>query len=150
MQVFNLAKKGYYIVDGILYYESSDVPDRRKKVVPQHLRQQILDDNHDAIIASHFQLKCWRRNLTCYIIGQGWRVTYIRNVHIVLYVLLSRVKVDDPDRHWRACIPVSGPFEDVGMDFKEMDLSQSGNKYVFVLQEYLTEWPEVYAVKLRQ
>jgi len=44
---------------------------------------------------------------------------------------------------------VSGPFEVVGMDFKEMDLSRSGNKYALVLQEYLTKWPEVYAVKDR-
>jgi len=29
-------------------------------------------------------------------------------------------------------IPVSGPFEIVGMDFKEMDLSRSGNKYALV------------------
>ena len=27
VQVVNLGKKGYYLVDGILYYESSDVPD---------------------------------------------------------------------------------------------------------------------------
>jgi len=36
-------------VDGILYYESSDVPDRRKIVVSQHLRQQILEENHDLL-----------------------------------------------------------------------------------------------------
>ena len=32
-------------------------------------------------------------------------------------------------------IPVSGPFEVVGMNFKEMDLSQSSNKYALGLQE---------------
>jgi len=36
-------------------------------------------------------------------------------------------------------IPVSGPFEIVGMDFKEMDLSQNSNKYALVFQEYLTK-----------
>ena len=46
-------------------------------------------------------------------------------------------------------IPVSGPFEVVGMDFKEMDQSRSGNKYALVFQEYLMKWPEVYAVKDR-
>ena len=45
--------------------------------------------------------------------------------------------------------PVSGPFEVVGMDFKEMDLSRSGNKYALVFQEYLMKWPKVYAVKYR-
>lgn len=46
-------------------------------------------------------------------------------------------------------IPVSGPFECIAMDFKEMDLSRSGKKYALVFQEYLTKWPEVYAVKDR-
>ena len=36
------------------------------------------------------------------------------------------------------------PFEVV--DFKEMDLSRSGNEYA---QEFLIKWPEVYAVKDR-
>ena len=75
---------------------------------------------------------------------------HIRNVHLVLYVLLFRVKVQcrrskPPLKN----IPVSGPFEVVGMDFKEMDLSRSVNKYALVFQEYLTKWPEVYAVKDR-
>ena len=35
-------------------------------------------------------------------------------------------------------IPVSGPFECVAMDFKEMDLSTSRNRYALVLQDYLT------------
>ena len=36
-------------------------------------------------------------------------------------------------------IPVNGPFECIAMDFKEMDLSTSGNRYALVLQEYLTK-----------
>jgi len=45
---------------------------------------------------------------------------------------------------------VSGPFEVVGIiDFKEMDLSRSGNEYALVVQEFLTKWPEVYSVKDR-
>ena len=37
-------------------------------------------------------------------------------------------------------IPVSGPFECVAMDFKEMDLSTSRNRYALVLQDYLTNY----------
>jgi len=72
IQVVNLGKKGYY---KILCFESSDVPDRRI-VVPQHLRQQVLDENHNAIFAGHFQLN-------------------IGNVHLVLYVPLFRANVDN-------------------------------------------------------
>ena len=32
------------------------------------------------------------------------------------------------------------------MDYKEMDLSSKGNRYALVFQDYLTKWPEVFAV----
>ena len=41
-------RKGYYVVDGILYYEGADVPDQRRIVVPKHLKQEILDEHHDS------------------------------------------------------------------------------------------------------
>jgi len=47
-------------------------------------------------------------------------------------------------------IPVGGIFECVGMDFVELDLSSSGNRYALVFQDYLSKWPEVYAVVNRK
>ena len=43
-------------------------------------------------------------------------------------------------------IQVGSLFEHVGMDFKQMDISHSGNRYALVLQDYLTKWPEVYPI----
>ena len=51
------AQHGYYIVDGILYFESTEVPDRRRLVVPTHLRQRIVDEHHDPVFAGHFSEK---------------------------------------------------------------------------------------------
>ena len=48
------AQQGYYIVDGILYFKSTEVPDRRRLVVPTHLRQKIVDEHHDPVFAGHF------------------------------------------------------------------------------------------------
>ena len=36
------------------------------------------------------------------------------------------------------------------MRFKEMDKSVTGNRYALVLQDYLTKWPEIYAVPDRK
>ena len=47
-------------------------------------------------------------------------------------------------------IPVGGPFECIGMDFVEMDRSRGGNRYALDMQDYLTKWPEVYAVPDRK
>ena len=71
LQVVNLGKKGYYFVDRILYFESSDVPDRRRIVVPQHLRQQVLEENHDAIFAGHLSAKKLKMKLDLYYYWPG-------------------------------------------------------------------------------
>jgi len=47
-------------------------------------------------------------------------------------------------------IPVGGIFECVGMDFVELGLSSSGNRYALVFKDYLSKWPEVYAVVNRK
>ena len=47
------------------------------------------------------------------------------------------------------CIPVGEPFECLGMDFKEMDVSEDGNRYALVFQDYLTKWLEVFTVQDR-
>ena len=47
-------------------------------------------------------------------------------------------------------IPVEGPFDCVGMDFMELDVTQDGNKYTLVFQDYLTKWPKVYVLSNRK
>jgi len=56
-KVLAAAQRGYYVTDGILYYESAEVPNRRRLVVPAHLRQQVVDENHDPVFAGHFSEK---------------------------------------------------------------------------------------------
>jgi len=45
------AQQGYYLVDGVLYFESTEVADRRRLVVPTHLHQRIVDEHHDPVFA---------------------------------------------------------------------------------------------------
>ena len=52
-----VAKKGYFVLDGILYYESSDVPGRRRLVVPEKLRDKVVTENNDAVFSGHFSVK---------------------------------------------------------------------------------------------
>ena len=47
-------------------------------------------------------------------------------------------------------IAVGEPFKCIGMDFKEFDVSDGGNRYALVFQDYLTKWPEVYPVTDRK
>ena len=55
--IVNLARKGYFVVDDVLYYEGMDVPNRRRIVVPKHLREQIVSEHHNTPYAGHFSVK---------------------------------------------------------------------------------------------
>ena len=43
-------------------------------------------------------------------------------------------------------IPVGGPFHRVGVDALQLPLMEKGNRYVVVFMDYLTKWPEAFAV----
>ena len=47
-------------------------------------------------------------------------------------------------------IPVGDVFECVGMDFNKLECSKDGIRYALVFQDYLSKWPEVYAVPDRR
>ena len=47
-------------------------------------------------------------------------------------------------------IVVGGAFKWVGTDFKEIDKSNLGHRYAVVLQDCLTTWPKIYAVRDRK
>ena len=38
----------------------------------------------------------------------------------------------------------------IGMDFVELDVSKSGSRYALVFRDYLSKWPEVYALSNRK
>jgi len=43
-------------------------------------------------------------------------------------------------------IPVSDPFDRVGVDAVQLPVSDRGNKYAAAFIDYMSKWPEVYAV----
>ena len=53
--------------------------------------------------------------------------------------------------HWHRVplqpIPLSGPFERVGVDIMKMPLTETGNQYVIVFMDYLTKWVEAYVAE---
>ena len=144
-KVLASAQQGYYIVDGILYFESAEVPDRCRLVVPTHLRQRIVEEHHDPIFAGHFSEKKLLGKFKRMYYWQGMR----QDAHQKCTSCVVCASVQGQERRVKPplkSIQVGGPFECIGMDFKQMDVSHSGNRYALVFQDYLTKWPEVYAV----
>ena len=110
-------------------------------MVPEKLRNQVLEEGHDATYAGHFApKKLYKR------VSQNYYWPRMRGDIYTKYQLC--VTCASAQGHKRRhtpplqSIPVGEPFECLGMDFKEMDVSNHGNRYALVLQDYLTKWPE--------
>ena len=71
--IMNLARKGYFVVDNVLYYEGSDVPNRRQLVVPRHLREQVMSEHHDTAYAGHFSVKKMTQRMNQYHYWNGMK-----------------------------------------------------------------------------
>ena len=139
------ALKGYYLVDGVLYFEDSVVPGRQRIVVPAQLRRHILLENHSAVFAGHFAPKKLMRRVSQYYYWPGMKA----DVYQVCKSCVSCLSTQGHERRSKPplkCIDVGEPFECIGMDIKEFDLSSKGNRYALVFQDYLTKWPEVYPI----
>jgi len=147
--VVGLAKKGYYVVDGILYYEGAEVCDHRCVVVPSHLRQKLLDEHHDLPFAGHFAAKKMAQRIKQFYYWRGLR----SDVHKKCSSCVTCASVRGQGNRGKpplVSIPVGSPFDMIGMDFIELDVSKSGNRYALVFQDYLSKWPEVYALSNRR
>ena len=147
-QVLRMDKKGFVLVGGVLYYEG-DGADGRRLVVPRHLQQRLLDEQHDGVFASHFAYKKMQQKLKKYYYWKGMSSDIMRKCESCVdcaSVQGQGVKGTPP----LMSIPIGGPFECIGMDFVELDKSADGNCYALVFQDYLTKWPEVYAVNNRR
>jgi len=141
-------KKGFILIDGILYYEGGEFPDKRRLVVPVHLHQKIVDEHHDESFAGHFSVKKMSKKIGRYFYWKGMNADVVKKCESCVSCA-SVQGCGFVGKPLLVSVPVGGPFECLGMDFVELDPSESG-KYALVFQDYLTKWPEVYAVADRK
>ena len=104
------AQKGYFLVDGVLYFENGDAAGRRRLVVPASLHKEVLSEHHEAMFAGHFALKKMYRWLSQYYYWPGMRAA--------VYKVCESCVVCAPTQGqewWKKpplkCIPVGKPFE---------------------------------------
>ena len=133
------ALKGYYLIE---YFEDSVVPGRQQMVVPTQLRRQVLLENHSAVYAGHFAPKKLMQRVSQYYYWPGIK----GHVHQVCKSCVTCLSTQGHERRTNSPLDVGEPFECIGMDIKEFDLSNKGNRYALVFQDYLTKWPEVYPI----
>ena len=120
--VVSMSMKDFVLVNGILYYEGGDSPAKQRLVVPSHLQQQVVNEQHDGTFAGHFSYKKMYSRVRQYYYWRGMSHDILRKCEACVdcaSVQGHGLKGKPP----LVSIPVGGPFECIGMDFVEMDQS---------------------------
>ena len=140
-----LESKQFYVVDGVLYHESPAFPNRSCVVVPESLRQSLLQESHCGRFAGHLSEKKVYDRLRRHVWWKGMRNDVRKYCNACLECASWR-------GGRRTChpplkpIPVGGPFHRVAVDILQLPITSSGNRYVAVFMDYLTKWPEAFAI----
>ena len=128
----------FVILDNVLYYVDPKRDHRLCIVVPKHLRDQILGETHRGLMSGHFSGKRTFSALPCH---WWWDNMYVDTMKYVDSCPECTITAGT-GRHYKPPlhpIPVSRSFQIVGADLMELPRTRRGNKYVIVLQDYLTK-----------
>ena len=133
----------FTMVDSVLYFVGPKQKGCRRVVVPEHLREQIMEENDRSHMGAHFSGSRLFNMLSRH---WWWEGIYADSVHFArncpeCTVVSGGGRVIKPPLH---PIPVQRPFQIVGVDIMELPKTEAGNKYVLVFPDYLTKWPMVY------
>ena len=135
----------FIVCDGILYFLDPKHKNRKRAVVPKQLRNQILHETHSSSFGGHFS---GHRLYNCLAVHWWWggmfkdAVKFAKACPECAIVTGTGRKVK-PALH---PIPVSRPFQILGIDVMDLPLTERGNKHVVVIQDLFTKWPFVFAV----
>ena len=136
-----LTQSQYVIEDGILYHVEADSTVR--VIPPLNSREKLFQQVHGGVFGAHLGDAKVHSELRRHYWWQGMRADITRWTRgcLVCASYSTGQAVHAP----LTPIPVSGPFDRVGVDVIQFPLSHDGNRYAVVFMDYLTKWPEVFA-----
>ena len=136
----------YTTVDGILYFVGQNKDNVPRVVVPEGMRQKLIEEYHAGNMSGHFSgPKIYRVMSRLW----WWRgmyrdiIDYARNCPQCIIVAGSERR-QIPPMH---SIPVDRPFQILGVDIMELPVTANGNRYVVVFQDFFTKWPMVFPTR---
>ena len=135
----------FEVIDGILYLIDPKQRSQRTAVVPEQLRQQILEENHSSPHAGHFSGQRLYKALATHWWWKGMfsDAKKFASSCPECAIVAGNGRVNRPPLH---PIPVSRPFQILGIDVMDLPPTERGNKHVVVIQDLFTKWTMVYAV----
>ena len=137
-----LTHSQFEILDGVLYHLESDKTLRL--IPPTSDRRKIFDEAHSRVFGAHLREAKLHSQLAKHYWWPRMRSDITAWCRACLTCATHHVgrAVKPP----LTPIPVSGPFDRVGVDVIQFTKSYQGNQYAVVFVDYLTKWPEVFAV----
>ena len=139
-----LTKSHFLLKDGVLYH--IDEKDKSLRIInPKDARLDLFHTVHDGKFSGHLRDVKIHGQLSRHYWWPHMRRDIVNWCRSCLTCATRR-----PGRAVKLLltpIPVSGPFDRVGVDVIQFPKSVAGNKYAVVFVDYLTKWPEVFAVK---
>ena len=141
-KLISLTQSQYTLVDNVLHYVN---PDGSLRVIPPtSKRQELFHQAHGGIFGGHLGDAKVYSELLCHY---WWPKMRSDNTHWSRICLTCATYGRGQTVHSPLTpIPVSGPFDRVGIDVIKFPRSTKGNQYAVVFMDYLTKWPEVFAV----
>ena len=135
----------FTMIDNILYYLDSTKRDRKRCVVPLQLRQQVMEEYHSGPLSGHFSGDKLYKTLVNHWWWQGMYSDVLKHCSSCpqCAIVNPSGRVNKPPLQ---PIPVSRPFQILGVDIMDLPYMEAGNKHVIVFQDYLTKFPLVFPV----
>lgn len=133
----------FTIIDDVLYYVDAKGGGRKRAAVPRHLQKLVLEDYHSGRMAGHFS----GARLYTALSRQWWWRTMYRDAMDFSRSCGECATVAGVGRRYQPPlhpIPVQHPFQIIGVDIMELPVTEQGNRYVIVFQDFLTKWPLVF------
>ena len=132
----------YALVDDILYHLE---PDKSLRIVPPAMdREELFHEAHGGPFSGHLG----DAKVCSQLLRHYWWLGMRKDISHWSRGCLTCANrsVGRPVKPLLTPIPVGGPFDRVGVDVLQLPLTQQGNRYAVVFMDYLTKWPEVFAV----
>ena len=135
----------FALVNGILYFLDSKRGGRKRCVVPRHLRQSIIEENHSGPMAGHFSGERLYKALSRHWWWQNMYSDVVSHCTSCpqCAIVNSSGRINRPPQH---PIPVQRIFQIVGVNVMDLPRTETGNKHVVVFQDFLSKWPFVFPV----
>ena len=137
-----LTASQYILEDDVLYRVEQD--STLHIIPPEDQREKLFNEAHSGVFGAHLSDTKVHSELRRHYWWSGMRSDITRWTRgcLICNSHCTGRAVHSP----LTPIPVAGPFDRVGVDVIQFPHSHLGNQYAVVFVDYLTKWPEVYAV----